>query len=93
MFGSKNLHCEIYREISLTPSLVLVPVESDHDAGGGGGGGAGGRRPGQEDDGGRHLRRGWRGPARDRLQTRRRGRQQKQVDIINMPGQSGHGFL
>ena len=63
-----------------------MPVDSDHDAGGGGGGGAGGRRPGQEDDGGRHLRRGWRGPARDRLQTRRRGRQQKQVDIINMHG-------
>ena len=66
-----------------------MPVDSGHDAGGGGGAGAGGRHPGQEDDGGRHLRRGGRGPARDRLQTRRRGRQQKQVDIINMPDEPG----
>ena len=64
-------------------------MDSEHDAGGGGGAGAGGRHPGQEDDGGRHLRRGGRGPARDRLQTRRRGRQQKQVDIINMPDEPG----
>ena len=66
-----------------------MPVDSGHDAGGGGGAGAGGGHPGQEDDGGRHLRRGGRGPARDRLQTRRRGRQQKQVDIINMPDEPG----